>query len=64
MKDLFKWLFIFICVVLVSILLLGTVSVYIIKEKSDKINELETIIEQQSQEKEVYIKMLEEKNGN
>ena len=61
MKDLFKWLFIFICVVLVSILLLGTVSVYIIKEKSDKINELETIVEQQEQEKEVYIKMLEER---
>ena len=60
MRDLFKWIFIFICVVLVSILLLGTVSVYTIKEKSDKINELETIIEQQSQEKEVYIKLLEE----
>lgn len=59
MKDLFKWIFIFICVVLVSILLLGTVSVYIIKEKSDKINELETIVEQQEQEKEVYIKILE-----
>lgn len=59
MKDLFKWIFIFICVVLVSILLLGTVSVYIIKEKSDKINELETIVEQQEQEKKVYIKMLE-----
>ena len=57
----FKWIFIFICVVLVSILLLGTVSVYIIKEKSDKINELETIVEQQEQEKEVYIKMLEER---
>ena len=55
----FKWLFIFICAVLLSILLLGTISVYIIKEKSDKINELETIVEQQEQEKEVYIKMLE-----
>jgi len=60
MNNLFKWIFIFICVVLVSILLLGTVSVYIIKEKSDKINELETIVEQQEQEKEVYIKMLED----
>ena len=60
MED-FKWIFIFICIVLVSILLLGTVSVYIIKEKSDKINELETIVEQQQQEKEVYIKMLEER---
>lgn len=59
MKDLFKWIFIFICVVLISILLLGTVSVYIIKEKSDRINELETIVEQQEQEKEVYMKMLE-----
>lgn len=59
MRDLFKWIFIFICVVLVSILLLGTVSVYIIKEKSDKINELETIVEQQEQEKEVYLKLLE-----
>jgi len=62
MED-FKWIFIFICVVLVSILLLGTVSVFIIKEKSDKINELETIVEQQEQEKEVYLKMLEEFNG-
>jgi cell division protein FtsL len=61
MKDLFKWIFIFICIVLIAILLLGTISVYTIKEKSDKINELETIIDQQEQEKEVYMKQLEEK---
>lgn len=60
MKDLFKWIFIFICLTLISLFLMGSISTIIIKEKSDKINELETIVEQQQQEKEVYIKMLEE----
>jgi len=61
MNDLFKWIFIFVCVVLISLFLLGSISVFIIKEKSDKINELEIIVEQQEQEKAVYLKMLEDK---
>lgn len=52
-----------ISIFLLSLLLIGVVSITTIKEKSDRINELETIVEQQEQEKEVYIKMLEERNG-
>lgn len=48
-----------ISIFLLSLLLIGTVAITTIKEKSDKINELETIVEQQEQEKEVYIKVLE-----
>lgn len=47
---------------LLSLLIIGTVAITTIKEKSDKINELETIVEQQEQEKEVYMHMLEEEN--
>lgn len=46
---------------LLSLLIIGTVAITTIKEKSDKINELETIVEQQEQEKEVYLKQLEER---
>ena len=50
-----------ISIFLLSLLLIGVVAITTIKEKRDRINELEIIIEQQEQEKEVYIKMLEEK---
>ena len=50
-----------ISIFLLSLLLIGIVSITTLQEKNEKINELETIIEQQEQEKEVYVKMLEEK---
>lgn len=49
-----------ISIFLLSLLLIGVVFITTIKEKSDRINELEIIVEQQEQEKEVYIKMMEE----
>ena len=56
-----RWLVGTISIFLLSLLLIGVVSITTIKEKEDRINELEIILEQQQQEKEVYIKQLEEK---